>query len=242
MAHGGPDYGVGAPIKTVYTLEDMAELAVRLGSPVSFDRRGNVIWFDDFEHSFNKWFTVIGGTGGSAAITNEKARTGALSCKVVTGDETDDTAIIGHYEPYPVLSKLGFEISLLTAATKAYIEFPCVIYDGTYKHDPGIKYDCETYVWYYYNTSGGWTAFTNAAKLTPSAYIFHTIKLVIDPDTQKYVRFIANNVETDLSAISYRHVADATNPVAGISISFAPKEDASKTIYYDDAIITQNEP
>lgn len=242
MGHGGPDWGTAGPLATVYTLDDLAELAARLGSIVTFDRRGNVIWMDDFEHSLNKWAISLTGAGGSVAITNEKARTGALSCKVVTGDETNDYAHIIHREPYPVLSRLGLEFSLLTTEEKAVLYFIFTIYTGTYRHSAGIKYDLETHAWQYRTSAGPWAALPTTAKLTQSSYLFHTLKLVIDTTTHYYVRFIGDNVAYDMSALAYRYGADPTDPQIEIGLSFYPTEDASKTIYYDDVILTQNEP
>lgn len=242
MTHGFPDYGVGAPKQTIYAMLDFGELAARLGSPVTFDRRGDVMWFDDFEHGPNKWATSLTGSGGSVDITNEKARTGALSCKVITGDSENDYAHIIHREPYPVLSKMGLEYSLLTAETTAVLYFIYDIYTGTYRHSAKIKLELATHSWYYGNSSGLWVALPTTAKLTQSSYTFHTVKLVIDTTTRKYVRLIGDNVSYDMSALSYRYVADATDPIIKVQLSFYPTEDASKTIYYDDVILTQNEP
>ena len=242
MTHGHPDYGIGAPVGTIYPILDVGELAARLGSPVTFDRRGNVMWYDDFEHGPNKWATSLMGAGGSVAITNEKARTGAVSCKLITGNATDDYAHIIHREPYPVLSKLGLEFSLLTAEEKAVLYFILDIYTGTYRHSAGIKLELETHTWYYRKSTGAWVALPTTAKLTQSSYTFHTVKLVIDTLTRYYMRFIGDNVSYDMSALNYRYVADNTDPLIKVQISFYPTEDASKTIYYDDVIITQNEP
>lgn len=242
MAKGQPDYGALAPTQTIVGLSDMGELAARLGSPVTFDRRGNVMWFDDFEHGPNKWAISLTGSGGSVAITNEKARTGAVSCKVITGNVTNNYADIIHREPYPVLSRLGLEYSLLTTEDKAVLYFILYIYTGTYQHSAGIRYNLETHTWQYRNSSGIWTTLPSTARLTQSIYLFHTVKLVIDPDTLKYVRFIADNVAYDMSALSYRHVTDPSDPLIYIDLAFYPTEDVSKTIYYDDVILTQNEP
>jgi len=240
MAHGGPDWGTAGPLGTVYTIEDMAELAVRLGSPISFDRRGNVMWYDDFEHSLNKWF--IGLLGGSVAITNEKARTGALSCKVITDNITGSETHLIHREPYPALSRLGIEFSLLTTLDEAVLDLHFNIFTGTYAHIAAIKYDFTTHTWQYNNSLGLWADLPIPVRLIPSLYIFHTIKLVIDPETHHYKHFICNNVAYDMSALAYHYPADGRAPFIQIDINYYPTEDVSKTIYYDDIILTQNEP
>jgi len=63
MAHGTPDWGVTASKKTIYSLHDMGELAVRLGSIVSFDRRGDVIFSDSFQNGLGKVYASGVGAG-----------------------------------------------------------------------------------------------------------------------------------------------------------------------------------
>ena len=55
MGHGYPDYGTQGPVSTVHSIQDLGELAVRLGSIVTFDRRGNVLWLDGFDSGIGAW-------------------------------------------------------------------------------------------------------------------------------------------------------------------------------------------
>jgi len=55
VAHGTPDWGVTAGARTVYQMTDLGELAVRLGSIVTHDRRGDVIFLEDFEEGMGRW-------------------------------------------------------------------------------------------------------------------------------------------------------------------------------------------
>lgn len=61
MPRGMPDWGEYSPQEVVSKLLDNAELAARLGSPVLFDRRGTVIFMDDFNCGVNHWDTVTKG-------------------------------------------------------------------------------------------------------------------------------------------------------------------------------------
>jgi hypothetical protein len=242
MAHGHPDYGTDAPLSTVYSIQDLGELAARLGSIVTFDRRGNVLWFDDFENSLNKWYVETLGTGASVAITNDKARRGALACQVITGNATNNYAVITHYEPYPVLSKLGLEFSLLTNVDKATLYAYFIIQTGTHVHNSGIKYDFDDDTWQYHNSAGSWVDLAMPAVLGSSLYLFHTIKLVIDPLTQRYVRLIVDDTSYDMSSLAYRYIATVNIPLVYIQLWLWTQEAAAKTIYFDDVILTQNEP
>ncbi|GAG14536.1 unnamed protein product, partial [marine sediment metagenome] len=111
MPHGVKPYGRTEAQNTVFGLQDMGELAARQGSIVTFDRRGNVIWYDDFESSLNKWLLYDLGVGAAVVESNEAARNGLVSCKVTTSAVLGQYSGIRHDHMIPVLSKLGFEIS-----------------------------------------------------------------------------------------------------------------------------------
>ena len=111
MAHGQPDFGLYAVKKTVSGLADLGELAVRLGSIITFDRRGDIVWFDDFEGDVFKWERDPSGVDAAIIVSPEAARNGAFSAKLTTGNLADDHATILHHLPYPVTSRVGFEIS-----------------------------------------------------------------------------------------------------------------------------------
>ena len=94
MAHGHPDYGGAAPLATVYTLQDLAELAARLGSIDVFDRRGNVLLLDDFESGIKKW--LFGGTGSySAGWICDRAEHGGFCLSIQT--EGAATSLVSAY-------------------------------------------------------------------------------------------------------------------------------------------------
>src|SRR4030042_6725681 len=84
---GLPDYSQSKPLgavpvssnSPVYTLTDSAELARRLGSITTFDGRGYILWYDDFEGGAvgTRWTT-------SGTVTQSAAycRNGTYSCKI----------------------------------------------------------------------------------------------------------------------------------------------------------------
>ena len=70
-----------------------AELAARLGSPDTFDRRGDVLWMDDFESGL-KWRTSLLGTGSLIDLTATMAASGGKCCRLVTGSANNDYAYL----------------------------------------------------------------------------------------------------------------------------------------------------
>ena len=68
MAGETPDYGRLSAQATVFPVTDLGELAARLGSIVSHDRRGDVIWLDGFEDGLDKWQPTTSGSGAAVDL------------------------------------------------------------------------------------------------------------------------------------------------------------------------------
>ena len=79
MAHGARDFGIYAPKETIVTIEDLGELAVRLGSPVNYDRKGDVVWVDGFEDGIDKWDIDLTLGRGSFTWESAHSRDGGFS-------------------------------------------------------------------------------------------------------------------------------------------------------------------
>ncbi len=241
MAHGGPDYGVGAPKATIYSLQDMAELAVRLGSIVSFDRRGDVIWLDDFEDGIIKWQAFLGGVGSAIASDTTMARNGAKSAKLTTAALADDNVHLTKYMVYPVLSSMGFEISWSTVESTWEIDLMIGIWDGTTAYSGMVEIDQEDGVLRVWGDDGLPHTFgTISYYLT--YHMWHTAKVVIDAVAKKYKRFILDSVEYDLSDYAVGGSALVAPKRMTVDALFRTRAAAAKSLYLDDAIVTQNEP
>lgn len=242
MPHGQPDFGAQAVKETVSSLADMGELAARLGSIVTFDRRGDVVWYDDFEGHISKWKSNVSGTDAAATISAEAARNGDFSAKLTTGDVIDKYAEIWHFLPYPIVSKVGFEFSFTLNDNLSELQALQNLYDGSHHHKAGLRYLPATNKLQYFSKTEGWQDLATDLDLYSASYIFHTSKLVIDLSTRKYVRAIFDNVEYDLSTLSYYYVGQITTPYWRQFISAITGVNSNQSIFIDDAIVTQNEP
>lgn len=242
MARGRPDWGIGGAKSTIAALDDMGELAARLGSIVTFDRRGDVVWLDDFESGIAKWIAITEGTGSAVASSTTRARSKATSIKLTAGTDLVSYAYINHLNPIPVAGKIGMEFSFTLHASTGYIILSGFYYNGTRKISYGLQYDQANARLMYLNDSGIYTAFKTSIQLSISDYLFHTAKLVIDLQNKKYVRAVVNDTQYDLSDYAMRDQADTTNPYLDTRIQHSSIYPDSAYAYIDDFILTQNEP
>lgn len=242
MGHGQPDYGMYAIAETIYRLSDMGELAVRLGSISSHDRRGDVIWFDDFEDTIAKWDQYPIGTGALIEQSADSARNGGRSCKLTTGDAISNYAAILKWLPYPILSKIGFEISFTLDADLSHVYNYLRLYDGVKRYSPWVDYRPDVKQLYYGDKNGDAQLLADNLELAKYSTYYHTWKLVVDLVTKKYVRLILDEKTYDLSSYEIYPLANTTLPCINALHWVTTGVASNQSVYVDDAIITQNEP
>jgi len=79
---GAPDDSNVLSTSTFYRLDDMAELAVRLGSPVQYLRSGNIVFCTTFEDGFNRLSYHAPVLGGSVSLVNSLVLTGGAAVEI----------------------------------------------------------------------------------------------------------------------------------------------------------------
>ena len=220
----------------------MAELATRLGSVATFDKRGDVIWMDDFESGVERWKYEEDVAGGSLVWSPYRAKSGAFSAALTPPPQQYKQAYMSHYFNISVLSKMGFEFSWVNTSHPYWLGLKISLYDRTYLHQPEILcYPGEAHIDYRDENSNMQYLTTNFT-FRDHPWVFHTIKLVLDFTTKKYLRLIADDTEFDMSTFQYPLEASSYAPHGWMTIFVASYNATPPTYYIDSAIITTNEP
>jgi hypothetical protein len=216
----------------------LAELAARLGSIDTFDRRGNVLWMDDFENGIEEW---IADNGSNFAWSSSRHRTGGFCAKMWTASITDSHNTMGTYIPFSVISKMGFEFSFIRDENLKVIYLEIWFLSGSTRTDVEVRWTAATQTWAYWGADELWH------DLSPTMNFFedfpvHIVKLVADFVNSKYVRLIADNVVYDMTNVGAYNAATSVGPyVVTPYIRIENNPDVSTTVYVDDVIVTQNE-
>ncbi len=242
MAHGTPDWWGTEPSLTVYKVSDLGELAVRLGSIVTFDRRGDVMFLTSFEHGLGGWSPTLVGDGADISLSADTARNGAYSLKMIGGKDGERYAEISRIFPYPALSDFGMEISFTVEADVEKIDFEFHILDGTDDYIASLRYIEATTKIQYLDSGGTFQDLFTGLDLIEADGCFHTLKLVIDGSAQEYVRVL---VDDQADTLPGEGMSSVSSPGASaIWVKFMVYSDSGKNgqAYLDDLIITQNEP
>ena len=238
MVHTLPDYSTDYKLATVFANIDDAELAARLGCPSVFDRRGNVVWYDDFEHGI---LAMDLDGEENAVITTDHAFRGGNSIKLTTGGVALADDSIMKTINYPTTTRLGLECTFLMDHNDITLEFCIELYDGTNYYDCKVRWDGTNDDIDVYAHPDTWTEVTGSAKLDYAGYCWHTMKLVIDTGTKKYVRCIIGNTEYNLSAYDLNWEANADRPLLDIKIEITNETNNVRNLWVDNVILTQNE-
>lgn len=219
-----------------------AELAARLGSINTFDRRGNIIWMDDFESGVLHWSEQGDGEGKAAVLTTLKALTGGQCCKVTSGSTDIRRGQIRRWLVYPIRKKIGFELSATQPANLASMQIKLTVYDGVHAHVAKIRYFVATTTLEYGTGDVAYTPFATIGELVQNDDVFLRWKLVADFEAEKFVRLILNEKEYDMSIYPYYKVEIDTRPHLRLDYAIWADSAVNISSYVDDAILTQNEP
>jgi len=242
MPRGQKDYGALAVTETIAGLSDMGELAARLGSVVTFDRRGDVVWFDDFQGDLNKWRDEGLGTDHDAYITAEEAYRGSFSCRLITGSDGPLRASITHNERGLVFSKIGIEVAFTLHTDLSEFRITLIYHGGGNFYNGEIMYlpDPVRELRYLDVEEDDITFATGLLVLgLPKQY--NVLKFVLDLPNAKYDRVLLNHLSYDLSDIPLRTAGTAAASQLEVYIeTTATAGNVESSLGY--VIITQNEP
>ena len=239
---GLPDWGRIKKGVGVSPLADLGELAARLGSINTFDRRGDTVWMDDFEDGIIKWDWAGGGTGATVASNTTRARNGAKSAVLTTGNAINNWAMIRHWMPPPVVGKLGYELSFTKHDSMRGLEVYAYRYDGTNVIDMSVHVDVVNSRLQVMGAGATWVTVQEDVALKASTYLFHTLKVVVDWENGTYARLLLDGLELDLSAYALQSTEDDSAPHMRFQVFVYTTVASNISIYLDDVIITQNEP
>ena len=242
MAHGLPDWGLVGPKTTTYGLDDMGELAVRLGSPDLFDRRGDVVALTDFRDGLGALEWVGAGPGAKVKLVTSMGRQGAYCVSLQAGLNAGGWAAI--YESFPIqrVCALGFEFSfsvqMNTAAIRNFVRW----FDGANQYTGLVGYDHVAQNLWYRDAEGAAIVFAPNVLLNESGEPEHTVKLVVDMLDQQYVRVMLDSSVYDLKGIGLWKVANSSSPHMTVWALHDGDGSVNVESYVDNVIVTRNEP
>lgn len=226
----------------VWSLTDLGELAVRLGSPVWYDRRGDVIFIETFEHGVGMWDPSLSGAGATAALKVGEALSGGYSCRLRPGTTADWRAGIQRGFPFYGLRVMGYQVAFQNNLDISEFLLTVDQFDGRQNIYAACRYVVADNSLQYYSAEEEWVVAVSNLALSVGVGEFHVLKVVTDLYTEEYVRLMCDDYEVDLSGVGCRVTEASEAPLLQVSIYVTGLEGEAEDILVDDVVITQNEP
>jgi len=242
MVHTLPDYSTKYKMAKVFGQIDTGELAVRLGAISSFDRRGNVLWMDNFEEATIGWEVSYTGGAGNTFLSTNRWLHGGQSLYLEPDTDDDDRVSLIRNLSYPTLGRMGFEASMTCIDTVKFISLFMRVYDGVHYHESGFGYWKDTDQLTFLGPLGLNVPFKDGITTEDDDRLFLHFKYVYDYTTAKYVRGNFNGVDYDMSTLSGQIEDDAIRPYLRLYIVCDCAGTGLTYTYLDSVILTQNEP
>ena len=224
-----------------YRLDDMAELAVRLGSPYDYQRSGEVLLATDFADGWGGWLVIVGTPYGYVRLTSAYTKAGGVAVVVYTGLGSINYGGIFYLTHYPLLTALGLKVSLAWDEHIDYIDLSFYIADGVQGANFRISYYPATYTLKYLTTDNTWVTISTSLKLTTTAYLFHDFKLLIDYAKQRYLRFMVDQYEFNMLNFIPDIADNSISARANCYIRAYSDGITQGLMYIDNVVITQHD-
>ena len=234
----------------INTTIGLAEHAARLGSPKAYERRGNMLYHDDYECPTLKAIKVVPVGGlGTATRSGDTAFMGTVSLKLTTtANATDFVGARYLHMDFNDQTGVGGQVSFSSAQTQADGFFTVIVrmdlYDGTgSQYRAFITYVPGTNTLQYRNSAGVDVLISSTVFFDADVTNWCTVKLVIDLNKKEYIRFIVFGQTFDLSGIALQQV-NAPGEPRRLEYTFYLRTDqnAVKIVYIDNHILTDSEP
>jgi len=223
-----------------------SEIPVRLESIVNFDRKGAVIFLNGFEGSLGA-FELLGGVSpDQIEKTTDSVKNGMYGVRLTPLADPNKFAGLQRFQAAPFNNRVGFELSFtynrwLTSYNWSITNYNIPQYWRAFVKLVFTAYGDPKDI--QISTPGLMVTIDPAHALFDHRRLFHTLKLVVDFDTHKYVRLILDNVIFDLSDYDLNYSYSSTQyPHLHTYFQVQGTSEGLEDMFIDDWILTDNEP
>ena len=239
---GQADYGALAAKETTAAVSDMGEVAARLGSIVTYDKRGDVVDFDSCEDAVLRWAVYPGTVNDYARLDSTSVKSGSQAIRLHSDNVSGAGVTITRGIPVLASKRLGFEVSFSRLSTGVNLQLLIYYFTGVKYYLAALKLDNFIRKLYVWNIAGGWTEVADSGYLFEMNFLFSTVKLVADFEALLYQRLLFNPYEHDISSIPLYSFLNTAAPHIMMHISLNNLDAAGGDVWIEDIVWTQAEP
>lgn len=212
-----PDWYSSLPGSDRNVLGDLGELAVRLGSIVSFDRQGVVMRMDNFETGLSHWIYTGYATDSYQKVVVSPVFNGAYAVELGSGKTPTALAKINCNFPVVSEKKCGIELAFRPSAGGHIQHLSFLHFDGDHLSNARVIINMHDQILQYLDENGNYVTFGTISDLAAMTEEWNIVKLVADFENECYDRLILNKTTYDMSGYTLRQ----TGPYTNIYMQFA---------------------
>lgn len=243
MSQDLPDWTRKIIIEQTGTLISLGEVAARQSIVFSYDRRGEALWWDDFEHGFTRWVTVTGGAGSSIGTSNLWPRSGTTSIEAAVDANSGNYARMKRYGWPPVSGKWGVEVAATWDVNCRQVSLQFEVQRGGLACWMMAKIEVQSGELLVVDSVGSDYVVATGLSLKHTAWQLHNLKIVGDITNQAWVRVLLDGTEYPITGVPLYTYANASADYSCIWVQ--AKNTVAGTafeVYFDDVILTRGEP
>ncbi len=237
-----PDNYPWLPGSERFPVGDIGELAPRLGSPVTYDRRGEVLWYDIFERGVAGWTEETGGNDGTVRVTADRPLIGGFAALLSTPSSAGVNIAMTRYLNPSKVGKWGIEVAFAPITIFDTFDIEMNWIDGTNIWYGSIRVDHDAEDVSYLTTLTTWTKIADLEMIPMATVMYNRIKLVCDFESENFERIMINQTEYDLTDIAMLKRTSALGPYSNLNLSLNGNINLVRQMKVDSVIITSNEP
>ena len=241
MPRGAPDDSDVRREGITVRIDDMGELAVRMGSSMNYHRGGELVFLDTFEAGLAAWRVYKGADDTVVLLSSDYALSSGISVYCDTGVLLGNSWTLEYQGPPLETDMVGFHIAFSTAEANMEMQFEMQIRHLTTRFIYEVTYDYATGILECHSTNHPWIEFGIQKPLALGERIFHHAKMIVNYKIPYYHKFFLDEHEYDLSPYEVRTWAGDYAPLFYANLNVDLDTGVQNIMYIDDAIITQNE-
>jgi hypothetical protein len=241
MTHGAPDYSNVRKGEKVYRLDDLAELAARLGSPVVYDRRGDVLWMHDFEYGLDPMQFVLYGVGTIQSLESVYVNNPPFAVKLHTGAVALAVLDVYREMSVPPNNQVGLAIRAMFRTNSDRLWLDMMSYDGSKSYQARTEIDIPNRELAVKDENGNYIVIADDLPDFTYGLTYQHLKLVADFDTHKYMRVILADKTYNITQYGLYPTNDTTTPRFLIRATSRNELGLVSDIYLDTIIVTTGE-
>ena len=238
---GAPDDSNVLSRESLYRLDDLSELAVRLGSPIVFQRSGTVRLQDVFDTGLQKVTGHSLDAGVTRYLSNDRSISEGVSLCIDCPMLALRSGKINYTTPNFPDTLRGMSWGFSAVLNQGLIEARVLRYTGTRVHTYKVQYDMSNRDLSVWDGDDGWAVVSDNIYLMPAGRQFATFKVVFNASSKGYIRLWVNNHEYDLTDYAAEEGGSGIVPQTVHSLYTENPGIVDNWYYLDNIVLTDNE-